>query len=146
MTEKMVVREFQSGRRLLGRLPHGSDLIATVEDFCAENHLSVAVFTIIGAVTAVTLGAYDQNQQVYVTFKKEGHFEIVHCTGNISMKDDTSTIHAHGMFADMEGKAFGGHVFSKTTVYAGEIFLYELLGTPLIREYDEQTGLYLWQR
>jgi predicted DNA-binding protein with PD1-like motif len=143
--EGMAAQEFQSGRKLLGRLPHGRDLVVAVEDFCAEGHIATAVFTIIGAVTSVTLGAYDQNQQVYVTFEKQGHFEIVHCTGNVSVRDEKPTIHAHGVFADMDGKTFGGHVFSKTMVYAAEIYLFELQGTPLVRKYDEQTGLYLWQ-
>lgn len=144
-TEGMMAREFQSGRKLLGRLPLGADLVTAVESFCTEGHITLAVFTIIGAVSSVTLGAYDQNQQVYVTFKKQGHFEIVHCTGNISIKDEKPFMHGHGVFADMDGKTFGGHVFSKTEVYAAEIFLRELQGTPLVREYDEQTGLYLWQ-
>ena len=142
----MVVQEFQSGRQLLGRLPYGADLVTTVENFCVENQIAMAMFTVIGAVSSVTLGAYDQNQQVYVTFKKKGHFEIVHCTGNISIRDETPTMHAHGVFADMDGKTFGGHVFSKTTIYAAEMFLRELQGKPLVREYNEQTGLYLWQQ
>lgn len=143
--ENIVAREFQSGRCLMGRLPHRTDLVAAVEGFCVEGGIQMAVFSIIGAVISVTLGAYDQKQQVYVTFKKDGHFEIVHCTGNISLKDGNPTMHAHGVFADTDGNTFGGHVFSETAVYAGEIFLRELAGTPLVREYDEPTGLYLWQ-
>ena len=140
-----MAREFQAGRCLVGRLAHKAELVAAVEHFCIEGGIHTAVFTIIGAVTSITLGAYDQNQQVYVTFKKQGQFEIVHCGGNVSLKDGKPTMHAHGVFADIEGKTFGGHVFSETIVYAGEVFLRELKGTPLAREYDEETGLYLWQ-
>lgn len=142
---KIAAREFQSGRCFVGRLAHRTDLVTAVEAFCAESGIRTAVFSIIGAVSSVTLGAYDQKQQVYVTSKKDGHFEIIYCTGNISLKDARSTMHAHGVFADTQGNTFGGHVFSETVVYAGEIFLRELAGTPLVREYDEQTGLYLWQ-
>ncbi len=146
MEEKdyITASEFEQGRSFLGRLPHGKDLIASIEGFCAENALPMAVFSIIGAVTSVTLGSYDQEQQVYVTFKKDERLEIVHCTGNVSLKEGKPTVHAHGVFADMEGSTMGGHVFSETTVFAGEIFLHELSGTPLEREYDEQTGLFLW--
>jgi predicted DNA-binding protein with PD1-like motif len=142
--ENIVTRSFQCGRCVVGRLTLGADLILAVEGYCINSGIQMAMFSIIGAVTSVTLGAYDQNQQVYVTFKKDGHFEIVHCTGNISLKEGKPTMHAHGVFADPEGQTFGGHVFSKTLVYAGEIFLRDLAGTPLEREYDEQTGLYLW--
>ncbi|MDY6952041.1 MAG: DUF296 domain-containing protein, partial [Thermodesulfobacteriota bacterium] len=70
---------------------------------------------------------------------------IIHCTGNISLKDGKAAVHAHGVFADMQGKTVGGHLFSDTTLYAGEIFVRELLGRPLERAYDGQTGLFLWK-
>jgi hypothetical protein len=30
-------------------------------------------------------------------------------------------------------------------IYAGEIYIRELLGAPVTREYDEETGLFLWE-
>jgi len=94
---------------------------------------------------SVTLGSYDQNQQVYVTFKKKEPLEIVHCTGNVSLKDGRVSVHAHAVLADMNGQTIGGHIFSGTVVYAGEIYIQELLGKPLEREYDDTTGLSLWK-
>ena len=129
---------------MLARLPHGRDFVKSVEDFCLENAITVGVFSVIGAVMSATMGSYDQNQQVYVTFKKDEPLEIVHCTGNVSLKDGKVAVHAHGVFADMNGQTTGGHVFSETVVYAGEIYIQELLGKPLEREYDERTGLSLW--
>ena len=141
----IVACEFEGGRSFLGRLPHRRDLITAIEDFCVGHSIRTGVFSIIGSVTSATLGSYDQNQQVYVTFKREGPLEIIHCTGNISLKESKVAIHAHGVFSDMEGETVGGHVFSDTTVYAGEIFVRELLGRPLAREYDTDTGLLLWK-
>lgn len=143
--DRIAAWEFQAGRCILGRLPHGKDLVAAVESFCLDHSIQTGVFSIIGAVTSVTLGSYDRNQQVYVTAKREEALEIVHCTGNVSLKEAKATAHAHGVFADMEGNTTGGHVFSPTTVYAGEIYMKELLGSPLEREYDGVTGLFLWK-
>lgn len=143
--DRIAGSEFEAGRCLLARLPHQRDLVRAIEDFCADHALQMAVFSIIGAVTSATLGSYDQKQQVYVTFKKDEPMEIVHCTGNISLKDGKPTVHAHGVFADMNGSTLGGHVFSDTVIYAGEIYIRELLGTPMAREYDKQTGLLLWK-
>ena len=143
--ERIEVSGFKRGRWLLGRLPHGKDLVAAVEDFCAEHSLQAAVFSIIGAVTSATLGAYDQKQQVYVTVQKREPLEIVHCTGNVSLKNGKCTVHAHGVFADIHCQTIGGHVFSETLVFAGEIHMQELLGPPMVRTYDEQTGLFLWK-
>lgn len=136
---------FKAGRCILGRLPYRKDLIGAVEDFSADHSIRTAVFSIIGSVTSATLGSYDQNQQVYVTFKKEEPLEIAHCTGNVSLKNGKPTVHAHGVFADINGQTVGGHIFSETMVYAGEIYIQELVGRPLAREYDEGTGLFLWR-
>lgn len=136
--------DFEPGRCMLGRLPHDKDLIKAIEDLCARNSIQTGVFSIIGAVKSVTLGSYDQNQQVYVTCKKEEPLEIVHCTGNISLKEEKVVVHAHAVLADIDGKTIGGHIFSETIVYAGEIYFRELLGKPLEREYDKMTGLLIW--
>ncbi len=136
---------FEAGRCMLGRLPHGKDLLKTIEEFCAQNSIQTGVFSIIGSVMSATLGSYDQNQQVYVTFKKDEPLEIVHCTGNVSLKDGKIAMHAHAVLADMNGQTIGGHIFSETVVYAGEIYIQELLGKPLEREYDDTTGLPLWR-
>jgi uncharacterized protein len=105
----------------------------------------MAKFSVIGAVSSATLGAYDQKQQVYATFTQEEPLEIVSCTGNVSLLDQEPVIHAHVVLGTLEGKTIAGHVFSETILYAGEIELQELTGTPLERAYDDTTGLMLWK-
>lgn len=105
----------------------------------------MATFSVIGAVSSATIGAYDQKQQVYVTSKEEAPLEIVSCIGNVSLKDGKPFIHAHILLADEQGKTIGGHLFSETIIYAGEINLQELTGKPMERTYDNDTGLMLWE-
>ncbi len=136
---------FQAGRCILGRLPHAKDLIQAIEEFCIQNSIHTCVFSVIGAVMSATLGSYDQNQQVYVTYKKKEPLEIVNCTGNVSLREGNVAVHAHAVLADIDGQTIGGHIFSETVIYAGEIYAQELLGDPLEREYDEKTGLPLWK-
>lgn len=143
--DKITCSAFEGGRCVLGRLPYGKDFVKTIEDFCVQESIQTGVFSVIGAVMSVTLGSYDQNQQVYVTYNKEEPLEIVHCTGNISLKDGRVAVHAHAVLADINGQTIGGHLFSETPVYAGEIYIQELLGKPLKREYDDTTGLSLWK-
>ena len=137
--------EFQQGRIFVGRLPHGKDLILSVEEFCEDASIQMATFSVIGAVSSATIGAYDQKQQVYVTVKEEAPLEIVSCMGNVSLKDGKPFIHAHILLADEQGKTIGGHLFSETIIYAGEINLQELTGKPMKRTYDNDTGLMLWE-
>ncbi len=138
--------EFQQGRLFAGRLPHGGDLINTIEEFCKKALIQMATFSVIGAVSSATIGAYDQKQQVYVTFKEEAPLEIVSCIGNVSLKEGKPFIHAHILLADEQGKTIGGHLFSETIIYAGEINLQELTGKPMERTYDNDTGLMLWKQ
>ena len=143
--DKLNGFEFKPGRRFLGRLPHGKDLITSIEDFCKASSIQMATFSVIGAVSSATLGAYDQKQQVYATFTQEEPHEIVSCTGNVSLLDEKPVVHAHIVLGNLEGKTIGGHVFSETIIYAAEIDLQELTGTPLERAYDDTTGLMLWK-
>jgi len=142
---KLTCSEFTLGRRFVGRLPHGKDLITSIEDFCKASSIKMATFSVIGAVSSATLGAYDQKQQVYATFTQEGPLEIVSCTGNVSLLDQDPVIHAHVVLGTLEGKTIAGHIFSETILYAGEIDLQELTGIPLERAYDDTTGLMLWK-
>ena len=143
--DKLVCSEFTLGRRFVGRLPHGKDLITSIEDFCNASSIQMATFSLIGAVSFATLGAYDQKQQVYATFTQEETLEIVSCNGNISLVDENPVVHAHIVLGDLKGKTMGGHLFSETILYAGEIDLQELTGTPLKRAHDHTTGLMLWK-
>jgi uncharacterized protein len=144
MENHSPLTEFKSGRCLVGRLPHGRDLLKSIEKICEAYSINMATFTLIGAVSTATFGAYDQTQQVYVTVKEEKPLEIVSCTGNISLKEGNPFVHAHIILGDDQGKTLGGHLFSETLVYAGEIHIQELKGAPLKRSYDETTGLMLW--
>lgn len=142
----IVCKEFSEGRRFLGRLAHGEDIVAAIEGFCARNAIQAGVFSLIGAVSSATIGAYDQKQQVYVTVKEDRELEILGCTGNISLKEGKPFAHAHIVLADQKGTPIGGHLFSPTIIFAGEIEIIELLGGSLERVYDEVTGLMLWKK
>jgi predicted DNA-binding protein with PD1-like motif len=140
----LICREYSAGRRFVGRLPYGGDLITTLEGFSARHEIQTAMFSLIGAVSKATLGTYDQKQQVYVTFTVEGSLEILSCSGNISIKEGKPFVHAHVILSEEGGKTVGGHLFPGTVIFAGEMQIMELNGPPLAREYDLDTGLMLW--
>ena len=142
--DELICSEFKPGRRLFGRLPYGKDLITSIKNFCTASDIHIATFTVRGAVSTATLGIYDQKQHVYVTFTERAAMEIVNCTGNVSLKDKTPTIQSHIVLADEHGKIIGGHLFSETILFFGEIDLQEMIGKPLERVYDDKTGLMLW--
>lgn len=144
--KKHFCSEFKPGRHFAGRLPYNKDLITSIEEICKEASIKMAVFSVIGAVSSVTTGVYDQKQQVYITSTKKAPYEIVTCPGNISLKDGNPIIHAHIVLSDEQEKTIGGHLFSETIIFAGEINIQELTGNPMERSYDKTTGLMLWNQ
>lgn len=142
---KLICSEYKLGRRFIGRLPYGKDLISTIEDVCNESSIQMATFSLIGAVSSYTIGSYDQTQQVYVTHTEKTPMEIVTCTGSISLLDENPFVHAHIVLGGESGELIGGHLFSETILFAGEIDIQELTGKPLERFHDKTTGLKLWK-
>jgi hypothetical protein len=98
----------------------------------------------IGAVEKATFTVYDQKTKKYNKLNVEKDLEILSISGNVSLFDDKPMVHAHAMFSDSEGKAFGGHLVAGTRVFSCEVFIQELTGDIKVRKLDKATQLPLW--
>lgn len=137
--------EVTSGRRFLEKLPCKKDIIKSIEQFCHDKSIHMAAFSIMGAVSSYTIGTYDQRQQVYVTYTETAPREIVSCRGNILIQEGKPVICAKIILADEQGEITGGHLFSETTLFAGEIDIQELKADSAEKIYDAETGLMTWK-
>lgn len=137
-------RQYDFGRVFLCRLSHQSDLLEALTAFCTEQSVNAAFISAIGAVTKATVAYYEQEAQRYRTISLEERLELVNLAGNVSLKDGKPMVHAHVVFARENGETRAGHLLSPTLVFAGEAFIAELRGEPLVREFDQPTGLSLW--
>lgn len=140
---EMLSACYKPGRVFLCRAKHKSGLLRTILDFAKAKKIKTASFDVIGSVADASLAYYDQSNREYqkVRFKKP--MEIAGCWGNLSFKDGKPFAHAHAVLSDKTGRTYGGHLI-KATVFAAEIHIQELLGDKLEREYDQTTGLALW--
>ncbi len=138
------LKEVNPGRRFIGNIRKGADLISALEKIGVQKDLRLATFTATGSVSKFTVGTFDQNQQVYVTHAEEKPLEIVGCTGNISWQTSRPFVHAHIILSDDVGIITGGRLFSDSIVYHAEIHLQEWVGLAPIRTYDERTGQMRW--
>ncbi len=129
----------------VGRLDHGADLLDELTLFCARNTITTASVEAIGAVQKARIGYYDQQQREYLYNEIDQPMEITKLVGNVSIKDGDPMVHAHITLADRQGRCFGGHLAQGTVIFACEVIIRELAGPQLIRQYDEETGLYLWE-
>lgn len=143
MPRNLLEKNFKQGRSLLIRLDHGSDMIAEMAEIAGSLEIVTGVFNAIGALGSAELGYYDQVKNEYGKIAVEEPAELVSCSGNISVRDGQPFVHAHAVLADRDGKVLGGHLM-KGCVFAAEVYLQELLGSPLVRVHDPTTGLKLW--
>ena len=136
--------EATAGRAFVGRMETGSDLVKEIERFCAEQGITAAQVTMIGAVRQARFAYYEQDGHTYRELESATHHEVVGFVGNVSMRDGHPFLHAHGTFADATGATVGGHLLPGCEVFAGELMIRELGDVSLVRVADEETGLALW--
>jgi uncharacterized protein len=136
--------EAHAGRAFVGRLEPGTDLVAEIERFCADQGIRSAWVSAIGAVSHAAFGFYEQDEHRYVEMSSDYHREITGFTGNISLRDGKPFLHAHAGFATRDGSSVGGHVLPGCVVFVGEVTIREMSDVELEREPDEFTGLALW--
>jgi predicted DNA-binding protein with PD1-like motif len=139
-----IVREVTGGRRFMGRLDCGADLLEALTDICREKGVQLGRLEVLGAVQKARMGFYNQQTRAYEFYTIDAPLEILKVVGNISLKDNQPMVHAHITLSDAEGKAFGGHLAPGTIVFASEYIIEELEGDALKRGFDEETGLPLW--
>ena len=133
------------GRRIMGRLKRGDDLLQTLEKLCLEQNITLGQVQAIGAVSAARVGYYHQAAQRYEFLEWRQPLEILALTGNISLKDGKPMVHAHVTLADADGRAVGGHLGPGAIVFAAEFIIQEhLADQTLMRQMDLDTGLFLW--
>lgn len=131
----------QSETDFFGRYEENEDLIEALLKFCEENKIETGIFSIIGAVKSSSFAFYDQKQKKYLQMDLDEGAEILSCTGNISMRDSTPSIHAHITLADKQGRAYGGHLVS-AKIFAAEIYI-KKFEKIVQRKQDKNSGLYL---
>ena len=99
--------------------------------------MQAAELRAIGALQAARLSFYDQTAHAYGEFAVDAPVEIVGLLGNVSQRDGATMVHAHATLAGHDGACVGGHVAPGCVVFACELVLQELVGEPLVREFDE---------
>jgi uncharacterized protein len=133
------------GRRIMGRLAKGEDLLGALSKVAREHGITLGEVRAIGAVSQARVGYYHQTERQYYWLDLERPLEIAVLIGNISVKDGEPMVHAHVTLTDSDGRAFGGHLAEGTLVFACEFTIQEYQSaTPLVRQMDDPTGLFLW--
>src|SRR5262245_57100178 len=128
-----------------GQLPYGSDLYDSLTAIVQREGITLGRITGIGATMHAVVAYYDQNTKKYNPLQFSDGMEILCLNGNVSLRDGKPFVHVHLILGDKQGRVFGGHLLPGTKLFACEISIDQLHGEDLVREQDEQTGLFLWK-
>ena len=129
----------------LERLPHDTDLLASIKEVFKKNNISMGFFVAIGAVKNAKMAFYGQDDHKYHEFSVDESAEILNCTGNVSELNGEIFVHAHITLGLKDGSTKGGHLVEGTKIFACELFAQPIDGEQLIRAFDDVTGLKLWK-
>lgn len=139
-----MLREFKIKRILQGRLFKGEEIISVITKLAKENSITAGLVRGIGALERTKIGYYDQKTRKYIFQNFTEPMEILSLKGNISIKDGEPFPHIHVVLSREDYSCIGGHLF-EAEVFAFEFEIIEFEGTAYERDFDEDTGLFLWK-
>ena len=127
------------------RLIKGEDIIPSIISYCKENTVNSGFIFGLGAVSKAKLGYYDLDQKTYLENNFDFNAEMLNCTGNISVNEETREYvpHIHMLIGDAKGTTYGGHVLPGTIIsVTGEFVIFEIQST-ITRKLDSEFNLFL---
>lgn len=139
-----MLRKYKSKSVYQGSLNKGDELIKGLTDVLKENKITSGIISGLGAVSQARIGYFNAQNKKYEDITLEQNLEILALNGNVSIKDSEIFAHLHVVLSGNDFKAFGGHLFD-AVVYAFEFNIIPLEGSPYVRKYDDDTGLFIWK-
>ena len=128
--------------KILFRLEMGDQLIDSAQKIAVAENIKLASIVGIGACSNIEMGYIDLSIKEYVFKTFDGNMEILHATGNITMKDGNQFAHIHISVADEECRAFGGHL-NEATISATFEGVMSIIDDEVNREFNSDIGLAL---
>ncbi|MDI1472434.1 MAG: DNA-binding protein [Thermodesulfovibrio sp.] len=139
-----MIKNFNVKRVLQGRLYKGEEIVSSIVKFLKEKSITSGLISGIGAVTRVKIGYYEQREKKYISHEFNEPMEILSLKGNVSIKDGEPFPHIHIVLSKEDFSCIGGHLY-EAEVFAFEFEVIELDGISFERDFDEDTGLFLWK-
>lgn len=124
------------------RFQAGEEVIAKLQEWCAEQGIQSGWVSALGAASAVTLSFYDLAVHSYQDREVVEDVEIVSLVGNIARASGIPVIHLHGSFGTKNYQTLSGHVKRVVVSATCEMLVQQLTGA-MERQHDDATGLHL---
>ena len=134
-----------ANRRYIVSLDNHAELMEALSAFCKDLTVYCGQVRGIGAISEATFRMYDPATKQYVDKTFTEQMEITNITGNISQKDKQPYLHVHATCSREDYSCVGGHLLSARINGACELLVDEFGDTFAGREYDDETGLFLYK-
>jgi len=117
------------------RLTEGEDLHDSISQVCSENNVdSAIILTGLGMISHITFGWFTGNG--YLEEIRDGIFELIALSGNVSYKENRIYPHLHATFSNEKHFVEGGHILKAIVYNNAEIFIKPLETIFLGRRFD----------
>ena len=137
----MQFRKF--GNKYFMRMDRGEEIMASLEEFCITERITLAEVKALGAVDDFSVGLFDVDSKEYHANHFEFPAEIVSLWGTITTKDGKYYAHIHMSAADEKGQVWGGHLNSARVSATCEMIV-DVVDGKVERKFDEDVGLNLF--
>ena len=94
-----------------------------LEEICEREKILLGSISGLGAASCVEMGLYDVEEKAFKGTILEQPLEVTSLIGSITEMDGKPYLHVHIGAADVEGKAYGGHLKKCVIGGTAEIFI-----------------------
>jgi len=120
----------------------GDEFFAGLTQFAEEYHVESAHLTAVGGLHDARLAWYDESKKAYRLIPIDRQSEVDSLVGDIALLNGKPSVHMHCVVSLEDGTTRGGHVLGGHVSPLLEVWV-TVDSTPLLKKYDEKTGLNL---
>lgn len=118
----------------------GEEVVEGLTSFAAEQGLTAAEFSGLGAMSDCVLGFFDLERRDYDRIPIREQVEVLTLVGNVAVKHGETKLHPHIVIGRRDGTAYGGHLLEGHARPTLEVMITEA-PAHIRRRTDEATGL-----
>lgn len=133
------------GNTVVLRIDRNEEVMEKLQEICEKENILLGAISGLGAASYVEMGLYDVEKKAFTGTVLQQPLEVTSLIGSVTEMDGKPYLHVHIGAADVEGKAYGGHL--KRCVIGGtsEIFIQAADGHVGRRaDWFSETGLNLY--
>jgi uncharacterized protein len=131
------------GEKYVVRVDKGEEIVSSLQQFCADQHIESAFITGIGASNKVELKFFWPSSKQYETKVFEENFEIASFSGTVSTMDGRPYLHVHVVLGNEKYDCIGGHLNAAWVSATFEAVVIPFEGK-IERKMSEEIGLNLF--